>query len=486
MKKMKSVLALSLAALMMFSAAACGKKVDNSSSNPANDDDLFADTEITISSDSQSGSTTGDGKTSNSTSGSQGSSGGSTGGSTAVGGKSWKDVLSSMPSSLRGTTLTVYNWNALKEYTGAPAAVKAFEKQTGITVKWITQNYRTYLSQLASKVAADQAPDLVRTNTPKPSGLLSLQSITATGYDFSDAAWDQQTMKDYTYTGKVYATSLKGTHVGSAAVVLYNKSLIAKYDLEDPYQLWKSGKWTFTKFLDIARAYKKASKADFAIGGGEYEFYANLYGVQGPLKYDGTKFVNMLKDSTFINITKTMADLRNTESVFRGWGSDEFNNGECLFWFNGAIYARKDNAYFQNLKSAGSLNIVPAPTIEGQSTQYQPMTEYEAYGISQGAKNAKAAPYFLRYFLDPANYDMNSFFSSKQALEVYNYAMSQPNRIWATPYKENTEFLGDNHDEFAKGYGTINGSQVITFFDTNYAVMDNRAKEYNSQLAKMQ
>ena len=55
----------------------------------------------------------------------------------------------------------------------------------------------------------------------------------------------------------------------------------------------------------------------------------------------------------------------------------------------------------------------------------QHFSEIEAYGICKGAKNGKAAYYFLRYFLDAANYDTNTFFCNKQAYEVYKYEMAK-------------------------------------------------------------
>ena len=53
--------------------------------------------------------------------------------------------------------------------------------------------------------------------------------------------------------------------------------------------------------------------------------------------------------------------------------------------------------------------------------------EYEAYGIPAGAKNALAACYFLRYYLDAANYDESTFFADKTILEVYKSLRANTN-----------------------------------------------------------
>ncbi len=465
-----------MAVFMLFAVAGCGDSGnDSTASNDFAGDDFFTDdTEVNIGNDPSSSDI-------DSTS----SSDGPNNVTIKSEGKSWDEVLKEMPSSLKGTTLTVYNWNPVSEYAGTAAVISKFEKETGIKVKWITQTYSTYLSNLATRVAANDSPDIVRTNTPDPRGLISLQPISVTGYDFSDKAWDQYTMRDYTYDGKVYATSLKNTHLGSAQIVMYNKALINKYDLDDPYILWKKGNWTFDKMIEISKAYIKESKAEFAIAGTEYEGFLNLWGIKGPIDYKNGKFVNMVGDKTFLDVTQNIASLRNTDMLYRGWSIDEFDAAECLFFMHGSIYARKNNARFQTLKSAGQMNVVPCPTINGQNTYYQPMSEYEAYGIADGAKNAKAAPYFLRKFLDSENYDLNSVFCSSQAVEVYSWAMSQENRIWATGFKSEENYFGGKADDFSKDYHLQAKDQIITFMNSNSAIIDARTQKLNDAVSKL-
>lgn len=476
------IFSLLLALLMMVSVVGCGDSNNESteSNNFAGDDFFTDDVEVNINTDNSQGQDTGS-VTSNDPS----SSGTSSNVTITSEGKSWKEVLEGMPSSLRGTTVSIYNWNPVSEYSGTSAVISEFEKETGIKVKWITQTYSTYLSNLASRVAADDSPDLVRTHTPNPLALISLQPISVSGYDFSDKAWDQQTMKDYTYGGKVYATSLKNTHLGSASIIMYNKALINKYDLEDPYILWKKGKWTFDKMIEISKDYLKSSKAAFAIGGTDFSGWLNLWGVQGPVKYENGKFVNNTGDKAFLDGMQKIAQYRHTDKIYQGWGVDQFDNGECLFWMNGSIYARKNNARFQTLKTAGQMNTVPIPTISGQEKQYQPMSEYEAYGIADGAKNPKAAPYFLRKFLDAENYDLNSVFCSSQAVEVYNYVMSQENRIWELGCGSDENYYGGKADAFSEGYSKQTKDQIITFVNSNSADIDARAEKLNSAISKL-
>ena len=480
MKKICRLISVLLSIAICLALTGCGNETQTAST-PQVDADFFTDEEVTV---GNNDATANESTTNGSSATTNNSSGNST--NTSSSGKKWKDVLASMPENLKNTTLTVYNWNPASEYTGAVSAIEKFEKQTGITVKWKTEEYSTYLSKLASMVAANTAPDLVRLRTPEPIGLISIQPVSVTGYDFTDAAWDQNLMKDYTIGGDVYGVSLANTHIGSVNMMMYNKSLISKYDFEDPYQLWKNGKWTFSKFIKMCEEFKKVTNSEYACGGASiWEAIIQSYGIQGPVGFDGTKYYNNTGNPDFVKVTQQIADYFNTSHLFADYKADEFNNGECLFWMGASVYARRNNSYHGSLKSAGTLNVVPMPAIDGQSKYYQARDEYEAYGIAKGAKNAAAAPYFLRFFLDPANYDLSAFFCSTQALEVYNWCMEQENTIWTTYYDNNWRYHGDTADAFAKNYLTTTGAQIASFLKSNSSVIDNRVKRFNDALEQM-
>lgn len=482
-KTVLSGIALLLALTMIFVMGGCGgKKNANDTASTAGEDDFFTDTEVGMENEGNGADTAAsDASSSNQSSGTA-----STPDTNQIGGKSWSEVLKSMPGNLKGTTVTVYNWNPRDEYTGAPTAIKNFEKETGITVKWITENYDTYLTKLAAMVASNNAPDLVRTLKPDPMSMKSLQPITATGFDFSDGAWDASLMKDYTYNGRCYATNLKNTHIAGVSFLLYNKSLINKYDLSDPYKLWKNNQWTMSAFIKLCKEYKRESKADFACGGQDWSKWSQMYGIPGPVGFSNGKFVNNSTDAKFVSVTQQIADLYNTDHLLAYWKADEFNNGDCLFWAGGAVFARRQNAYFATLKSSGSLNVVPMPSVDGQGKYYQDMSEYEAYGIAKGAKNAAAAPYFLRYFLDPANYNLSSFFCSAQALEVYNWCMEQENKVWTTNYGINEQFYGSETDGYWDGIKDSTGAQIISFLKSNSSVIQQRVDKFNKAIGELQ
>ncbi len=456
MKLFRSALVLLLAFVMLLSIVACGND------KPVVDDDFFTDSKESIS----NGETSNDKQPSGS------------GNQNTAGGKTWKELLASMPEKLRGTTVTFFNWNPPSEYTGATTVMNNFTKETGIKIEWVTQDYDTYLTKLASMVASDTAPDFARTRGPLVANMQSFQPLSAAKFDFTDAAWDKDVMKDYSIKDKAYATSLNNTHLGSMSVMFYNKALIDKYDYEDPYKLWKDGKWTWDKFLDMTKEFKKDAGTEFGAGAWEWSGLSLIFGVGGPYEYDGTKYRSVLNESKFISVTQELADLYNTDNLIHEYGSGEFDRGELLFWSGFSIYGRRLNSYFSTLKRAGTLYAVPLPSVDGQKVYYQGRNEYEAYALVKGAKNPEAVPYFLRYFLNPDNYDLDAFWTNGQMAEVYNWCMSQPTKIWTVDYWNKQDQMG--FDRIKK----VKGNQVKNFVDSYGNQVIQRVNELNAIIDK--
>lgn len=467
-QKIKLVLSMLLVFVMLFTAAGCGGSDDEGGSSV--DAEFFTDAENALEANSGAAANT------------DASANNSVPEANKVGGKDINTILESMPKNLKGTKVVMYNWNPISEYTGATDVVASFEKASGIKVQWQTVNYDIYFSKLASIVASGDSPDVVRTLTNRATNMQSFQPISVTGYDFTDKAWDQKVMKDYSVNGKVYATSLENTHIGSHYLMYYNKALIDKYNMDDPYKLWKGGKWTWKKFVEMAEEYREESGATYGATANNWDTWATCYGISGPLKYDGKKYTNIVTTPNFISTCQKIGDLYHTSKLIGHFKVDEFDRGEILFYAGNAIYGRRKNAYFAALKGAGTLYAVPMPKIDGQSKYYQGTSEQESYAIAKGAKNPKAVPYFLRYFLDAANYDMNAFFANKQVLEAYNWARSQKNTVGSTLFR--TGSAGVSIDAFSD-IVNLPGNQIKSFVDKNKALVDARADYMNEALNKL-
>lgn len=82
--------------------------------------------------------------------------------------------------------------------------------------------------------------------------------------DLSAPWWIQKPMKDLTICGKTYCgmSLFDTTHYDSTRPVLFNKKLIADYDMESPYALVRDGKWTLEKFREMGMTAAKDIDGD--------------------------------------------------------------------------------------------------------------------------------------------------------------------------------------------------------------------------------
>lgn len=346
------------------------------------------------------------------------------GGTSAVGGhKTWEEIKATIPADAAGKTIEVFTWNKVTDVTGAKDVVDQFEKETGIKVEWVVGSYSDYSTKISARVASQDSPDMVRLMTINMGLLQVLQPLQNINYDFTDEAWDTRIMDYYTFDGKTYATNMRNTLLQQPRCLIYNKNLVSKYDLEDPYTLWKQGSWTWDKFEEICEIFKDETD-DTYLPWTSYQWAdaGDAYGA-GMIKREGDRFVSNMDDPNLLKGWQKMCQLREdgiTNNI--RFDINNFENGKILFFTESLISVRRTHFYWSTLKPQGALGAVPLPTIEGGTTATV-WSEVEAYGIPEGAPNGDLVAYFLRYYLDSENYDKNTFFCDPTMLDVHEALM---------------------------------------------------------------
>lgn len=337
----------------------------------------------------------------------------------------WDEIKSKLPADASGKTIEVLTWNELSDVTGAPEVVKNFTKETGINVEWtVVSSMAEYFTKITARVAANDSPDVVRLSGANLGVLQVLQPLQNFEFDFTNSDWDSRIMDVYTFNGKTYATNMRNTLLQQPRCLIYNKNLISKYALDDPYALWKNNQWTWAKFEEICDIYLEEA-GDGVTPWTSYRWAdaSDAYG-SALIKREGDKFVSNVTDANLIKGWQTMTTMvqkKYTNNI--RFDRNNFENGKVLFFTESPIGVRRTHYYFQKLKATGSVAIVPLPTVEG-GTDEAIWSEVEAYGIPEGAPCGELSPYFLRYYLDADNYDKATFFADPTILDVYESLMS--------------------------------------------------------------
>ena len=405
----KRILCFILAIAMAFAIVGCGKKTND----PDFDDEDWAIDDAT---DTASGNETTEISENVETTKAEA-------GLSSADSLSWSELVSKMPSNLKGKTVTMYSWNPAKHVTGAEKVIANFEKQTGIKVDWKQGSYDNYDTEIAALINSGSSPDIIRyfgVNIYRMD--LTQDVVSATGYDFKGDIWDNQVTSAYTVKGKIYGVNLKNTFNQQPTVVYYAGDTIKRYKLEDPYDLWKAGQWTWDKFVEMCHDFKEATGR----AGWMTNDHLDLLRWNGLdfLTFDGNEFKDNSSDPRILTTLQKICSYRNTLTPEAMRSQELIENGTYLFITDNMLCSRTTDFHYETLKGNNDLMTVPFPS-GLTSTYIQPMHEYEAYGFPKGCKNGPAAYYFLRYYLNRDNYDAKTFFINNQALETYDFAMKQ-------------------------------------------------------------
>lgn len=490
MKNIRKLVSFLLAFCLLFAMTACNKAAGYS--DPTGSAESVGSKDKTNSSvpESTSPSELTDSSEQSNSSSSSSLSSATTSSKTSTGDKktnlTWKQVLAQMPTNLKGTTLNIYSWNEAKIVTGALDVIKKFEQETGIKVKWTVGSYNEYKTEIDALQKSGKAPDIIRLKNIDISIISLLQPLSETKYNFNDEAWDSRVMNAYTVKNKCYGANLKNTLLQQPTVMYYNRNLISKYDLEDPYTLWKKGKWTWNKMIEMCEIYhEEADDGCVPWGTATLLDYCTMKG-QSLVKYDGYKFSNNVNNSTLISaIQQTCKWIEDGITSSKWYDIDTFDAGRMLFHSNSIIGARATHNYFPSLKRDNALGVVPMPRIDGQNTFYQNYHELEGYGIPRGASNAKAVPYFLRYYLDSANYKEDTFFTDATVLAAYKSAMSEKTAFVVNDDYVITEDAGLTMVNILNKLKVAKSNQVNTILAENKNQIELGVKQVNNRISRM-
>ncbi len=377
------------------------------------------------------------------------------------------EVLAKMPKT-KVKELKVCCWEDYRN-TAYGKALEEFEKKTGIKVKAQIITKDSYDTEVAGLIASGQSPDLVLMIRTTTSSIKNLQPISVSGYNFNDTAWDKNVMEDFTFNGKTYAMAVKNSPKQNVCVIYYNKKALKKAEMEDPYQIWKKNPkdWTWNKLWSMCETFvnkNKNKEGYYGITFSIQDLYIRSFGT-GLLGFNPktSKFESYITSSESIKRYTTLMD-----KIDKGLASSTADGGFGMGYilFNMSYSSMLEKA--QNLSS--DIAAVPVPT---DSTTV-PGFEYCAFGIPIGAKNAEAAPYFVRWVFGPDLYNLSDFYRDEQSKIVVEDMLSRGDMCMTEGWRWNV------WNALTQG----SSSQVKTVLESYKGVIEDEVAIENAAIAE--
>lgn len=127
-----------------------------------------------------------------------------------------------------------------------------FMDKYGIEIEWMPLSWNEYLTQLPQLVASGNPPDTARLTDARYLNLIygGLVSPLNEYLVLEDEYWDKDVLDVFCLDGNYY-----GVNTGEIDTyfIYYNKTLFEEEGIDDPYELYEKGEWTFDKLREIAK-----------------------------------------------------------------------------------------------------------------------------------------------------------------------------------------------------------------------------------------
>lgn len=383
----------------------------------------------------------------------------------------------------RGKTVKFATWI---DHTATDAAVPiaSFEEKYGIKVELVYCSQSNYLSELLALIESGNSPDIFVENGDFPATLQVAQDFSCTGIDLNEPIWSQQYIKATRVGTKIYGVNTVNSLWNSVWLCFYNRDIMEENGIKTPSEYYEEGNWTWETMANVMKQVDAlGSEYKGGILGDYYAFFTSADAV--PVKYDpdAGKFTKNTDADGYVNALKFIATQR--KAGLDVSGKAEFDSGKVGLVIKDA-YGLKKTGYYRKM-DAIDLGFVPLPDIDA-NTAAKPGYHLRNYGIVKGAKNPKAAGLFLRYFLDPANYDLEGAFISTEAGQAYFDILKtniESGKDFNFAYYGVGTVIGTKGRNFGYTPDNQDPAQISTFISSQDNKIQNGIDKSNELLAQM-
>ncbi len=264
-----------------------------------------------------------------------------------------------------------------------------FEKKGG-SIKYSATSSMTKYDQLANRVLSNDPPDLFwfeqKMTFPVYCVKGMFQSVDDV-VDFDSDLWSdvKGLAENFTLAGKHYVAPVSQDIL---SVLTYDKAMIEANGLDDPYDLYMDGEWTWDAWYDMMESYVSGST-------GEDDVRYGINGWFGPfifqstgktlIKYDADSdsYVSNITDPDFDRASSLLYDIKKNDYYYGDWigSASECFKKNILFYGMGT--------WAVSPKEGDEWGIVPMPRDPNTDQHYSTIT-VSAYMWVKGSKKNEA------------------------------------------------------------------------------------------------
>lgn len=302
-------------------------------------------------------------------------------------------------SSLNGTKLT-YVKGSEDVYPQEEYAIKQLKEKWGIECNYVVYSNSSLPSMVATMVASGNPPDVA--HVADTNLIRYAYSNLAVALDdylvLDDPVWDKSegTFDIFTFGGKIYGIPW-GTAEHSIYWVWYNKTYLKEVGAEDPYELYKAGKWDVEAFKRVAKQavqYESDGKTVKTYGATCWNpsVFLALYGETGVAEQSGGKWKVTMDSTAGMKGLQLIRDMSANNSLNLAASGKTFGTRGTAM-----VLERDKNAigqydYYNTMED--EIGMVPLPSTSYGSFAYK---NTDGSFVLKGSKNPMAAVAYRYY-----------------------------------------------------------------------------------------
>jgi len=189
----------------------------------------------------------------------------------------------------------------------------------------ITHDIKTYNDStkavIANVAAGDNVHDVIFTESNNSTALardnLFLDLVTVPGFNFDKPWWDSGSVDNFMINNKLFFAygNLHLQYYEALYTIMFNKTLINNYNMDNPYDLVNDGKWTIDKYVEMVTDITSDLNGD-GVMNAQDDLYGTIVVDNQPIYYalcSGERFSRTNSDGSieFLGIHERLYDIAN-------------------------------------------------------------------------------------------------------------------------------------------------------------------------------
>lgn len=227
--------------------------------------------------------------------------------------------------------LADYNINPLNTQDRSPA-LALFEDQYGGKINWIWCITDAKYDILTSRLLSGEPVDMVSYDEASfPQGVMQERFQPLDDYlDLNDTIWDDMrgAIDMYAYHGQHYVVPYA---VSDPLLLIYSRQMCQENHLDDPYELYQSGNWTWESFMSMMQEFVAGDAERYGICGQLGQGILQSTG-KNIIDFDGDNFSSHISDPAIAEAENFLQEIHDANLYDAGWYANFPSENHILFY----------------------------------------------------------------------------------------------------------------------------------------------------------